>query len=37
MAYPEITADNYDEIIGRMEDYMQEFQASGVDRLILED
>ena len=37
MAYPEITADNYDEIIGRMESYMQEFQASGVDRLILED
>ena len=37
MAYPEITADNYDEIIGRMENYMQEFQASGVDHLILED
>ena len=37
MAYPEITADNYDEIIGRMEQYMQEFQASGVDHLILED
>ena len=37
MAYPEITADNYDEIIGRMESYMQEFQTSGVDRLILED
>ena len=37
MAYPEITADNYDEIIGRMENYMQEFQASGVDRLVLED
>ena len=37
MAYPEITDDNYAEIIGRMEDYMQEFQASGVDHLILED
>ena len=37
MSYPEITAENYDEIIGRMEDYMQEFQASGVDHLILED
>ena len=37
MEYPEITADNYDEIIGRMENYMQEFQASGVDRLVLED
>ena len=37
MSYPEITAENYDEIIGRMENYMQEFQASGVDHLILED
>ena len=37
MSYPEITDDNYDEIIGRMEDYMQEFQNSGVDHLILED
>ena len=37
MEYPEITADNYDEIIRRMENYMQEFQASGVDRLVLEE
>lgn len=37
MEYPEITAENYDEIIGRMENYMQEFQVSGVDRLVLED
>ena len=37
MEYPEITDDNYDEIIGRMEGYMREFQASGVDHLILED
>ena len=37
MEYPEITADNYDEIIGRMENYMQEFQVSGVDRLVLAD
>lgn len=37
MAYPEITVENYDEIIGRMDCYMREFQASGVDRLILED
>ena len=37
MAYPEITDDNYAEIIGRMEDYMREFQASGVDHLILEE
>ena len=37
MAYPEITEDNYEEIIGRMDCYMREFQASGVDHLILED
>lgn len=37
MEYPEITADNYDEIIGRMDRYMSEFQVSGVDHLILED
>ena len=37
MSYPEITPDNYDEIIGRMDSYMTEFQASGLDHLILED
>ena len=37
MEYPEITDDNYDEIVGRMENYMREFQASGVDRLVLEE
>lgn len=37
MAYPEITEDNYEEIIGRIDCYMREFQASGVDHLILED
>ena len=37
MSYPEITAENYDEIISRMERYMSEFQLSGVDRLVLED
>ena len=37
MEYPEITDDNYQEIVGRMEQYMREFQASGVDRLVLED
>ena len=36
MAYPEINEDNYDEIIGRMDHYMNEFQASGVDHLVLE-
>ena len=37
MQYPEISDDNYDEIIGWMEGYMQEFQVSGVDHLVLED
>lgn len=37
MNYPEINADNYDEIISRMQNYMDEFQLSGVDHLVLED
>ena len=37
MNYPEITPDNYDEIIGRMDRYMTEFQVSGLDHLVLED
>ena len=37
MEYPEITEDNYAEIIGRMDRYMDEFQISGVDHLVLED
>jgi hypothetical protein len=37
MDYPEITEENYGEIIGRMEQYMSEFQASGVQNLVLED
>ena len=37
MGYVDITPENYDEITGRMEQYMQEFQASGVDRLVLEE
>ena len=37
MEYPEINDENYDEIITRMDRYMREFQASGVDRLVLED
>ena len=36
MAYPEINEENYDEIIGRMNSYMDEFQVSGVDHLVLE-
>ena len=37
MDYADITQDNYDEIIGRMERYMDEFRLSGVDHLTLED
>ena len=37
MEYPEITQENYDEILGRMDRYMCEFEASGVDHLVLED
>lgn len=37
MDYPEITEDNYDEIVGRMDKYMSEFESSGVDHLILEE
>ena len=37
MDYPEINEDNYDEIIGRMDSYMSEFRASGVDHLVLEE
>ena len=37
MDYPEINEDNYDEIIGRMQRYMEIFQISGVDRLGLEE
>ena len=37
MDYPEITDENYDEISGRMDRYMAEFESSGLDRLVLED
>ncbi len=37
MDYPEITDDNYDEIVGRMAAYMSEFELSGVDHLILDE
>lgn len=37
MGYTEITQENYDEIMSRMETYMSEFELSGVDRLILQD
>jgi len=37
MDYPEINEENYDEIMGRMQQYMEVFQVSGVDHLVLED
>lgn len=37
MQYPEINEENYDEIVGRMTQYMMEFQASGLDHLVLEE
>ena len=36
MNYPEITEENYDEIVERMEQYIAEFQLSGVQNLVLE-
>ena len=37
MDYPEITEDNYDEIVTRMSRYMSEFEVSGVQNLVLDD
>ena len=37
MQYPEITDENYPEIMDRMSRYMDEFEVSGVDHLVLED
>ena len=37
MNYPEINEENYDEILNRMQQYMEVFQISGVDRLVLEE
>ena len=37
MDYAEINADNYDEIVTRMNQYMQEFECSGLDHLVLEE
>ena len=37
MDYAEITDENYEEIMGRMNRYMDEFQLSGLDHLKLEE
>lgn len=36
MNYPEITDENYAEILGRMDRYMTEFEHSGLDHLVLD-
>ena len=36
MGYPEITQENYDDLVARMEDYMQEFEAHGADHISVE-
>ena len=37
MNYPEINEENYQEIMDRMQQYMEVFQISGIDRLVLEE
>lgn len=37
MGYADITRENYDEIVSRIERYMEEFCRCGVDRLTLDD
>ena len=37
MDYAEITEENYDEILGRMDRYMSEFEISGVQHLVLDE
>ena len=36
MEYPDITEENYDELLERMEQYMQEFEACGLTHLTLD-
>ena len=36
MGYPEIDRENYDELVNRMEDYLQEFELHGTDNLFVE-
>lgn len=37
MGYADIDQDNYDEIVTRMNQYMSEFESSGLDHLVLDD
>ena len=36
MGYPEFTEENHAELVRRMEQYMQEFEANGIDHLVLD-
>lgn len=36
MGYPEITGENYDELKERMDKYMEEFNASGVENVAID-
>ena len=36
MGYPQIDRENYDELVERMEDYLQEFELHGTDNLFIE-
>lgn len=36
MGYPDITQENYDELVSRMDRYLSEFDVNGADRLTLE-
>ena len=35
MGYPEITSGNYDELVSRMEDYIDEFESHGTDNIVI--
>lgn len=37
MDYPDITEENYEEMLSRMDGYMDEFESSGIDHLVLEE
>lgn len=37
MGYADITEENYPEIVNRMDQYMTEFESSGLDHLVLDD
>lgn len=36
MDYPEITGENYDELVERMEAYISEFEAHGTDNIVID-